>query len=231
MDSGLIVLTMNCSVTRGNPALARKIGDDLVDNPPVPPNGFVLPENLILSGHSAGGLFVCHLGGHLVSRNHTPLKGLILLDPVDDGNGMISNMHAVGNFGLPVLAILANASSCNSRNNALQLMRNLIDPFVGIYLTDNSTHSDAEGASTGGMITFLCGSPRAHNVAYLKDFTKHWALDMARGTYSAEYYPGGRKINNLINTNDGVLIKESDTRESANVIVESSEEFDLTETK
>ena len=226
MDNGILVLTANCKVTGGNPSLARSVADALIDNPPVPPNGFVLPGKLVLSGHSAGGLFVDCMGARMASRNFTALKGVLLLDDVDKDNVMEPNLRAVVEFGRPVLAILANASSCNSSNNALGPLRSLNNSFVGIKLTNNSKHGDAEGASTGGVFNWMCGSPKAHNIAYVQDFALHWAIDMLRGTHTAAYYPGGSKIQNLINSKDGVLIKELTTQECGNGIVENGEECD-----
>jgi hypothetical protein len=226
MDNGLMVLTANCSVSNGNPNLAQDVGDDLVDNPPTPPNGFVLPSKLVLAGHSAGGLFVAFLGGHLTERNYTELVGMILLDPVDKNNGMNPNMQAMINAGQPALSILANSSSCNSSNNALQPLQDLSDAFVGIKLTDNSKHTDAEGDSTGGILTWMCGSPSDQNVAYLQDFTFHWADDMVFGSLTPEYYPGGSKIQDLLAVNDGVLIKEMSGPICGNGIVEEDEECD-----
>ncbi len=208
MDNGLMVLTINSSVTRGNRSLARNVADDLIDNPLTPPNGIQLPDNLVIAGHSAGGLFMSYLGGRLMERNFDGLRGVILFDPVDANNGMNANLQAVINNGLPVLSILANSSSCNSSNNALQPLRALSDLYVGIKLTDNSKHTDVEGSSTGGILRFICGAPAQKNVSYLKDFSLNWAKDMMNDTYSSDYYFGGAKVEQLLGSGDGELIKE-----------------------
>ncbi len=208
MNNGLMVLTINSSATGGNPSLGRDIADDIIDNPPSPPNGVALPSKLIVAGHSAGGLMMTHTGGRLVSRQFSGLVGAILLDPVDANDGMQGNLQLMWDNGVPSYSILANASSCNSSNNALGPLRNLSASFVGIKLTNNSKHTDAEGDSSGGIITWLCGSPKAHNVAYLQDFATNWALDMVNGTLNSDYYPGGSVLQSLIDSNDGELIKE-----------------------
>lgn len=208
MDSGIMVLTINSNVTGGNSSLATDVADDLIDNPPVPPNGFSLPDNLVIAGHSAGGLFVSYMGGRLVERGFTNVRGAILFDPVDADDGMQSNLQSMIDSNKSVLSILANSSSCNSSNNALTPLRALSDSFVGIKLTDNSKHTDVEGSSSGGIITWICGTPQTHNIAYLKDFTLHWVQDMLQGTYAQEYYPGGSVVQQLLADNDGVLIKE-----------------------
>ncbi|NVK88418.1 MAG: PKD domain-containing protein [Gammaproteobacteria bacterium] len=208
MENGFLVLTMNASVTGGNASLARDFADDIIDNMPPPPNDYPLPQKLILSGHSAGALFVTHLGARLMERGDQRLAGAVLLDPVDANDGMGPAMQSMVNNGLPVYSILANASSCNSSNNAVGPLNDLTSSFVGIKLTNNSKHTDAEGDSTGGIITWLCGSPKDYNVVYLQDFALNWALDMANGTVSGDYYPGGSKIAALIAAEDGELIKE-----------------------
>ncbi len=208
MDNGIMVLTINSDVSNGNPSLARNIADDLVDNPLTPPNNMALPNKLVIAGHSAGGLFMSHLGGRLVERSYANLYGAILFDPVDKNNGMQPTLQSMIDNNLPVLSILANSGSCNSSNNALQPLRNLTSSYVGIKLTDNSKHTDVEGSSTGGIITWLCGSPKAHNIAYLQDFALHWAQDMISGNITADYYPNGNKVNELLAANDGELIKE-----------------------
>ena len=134
MDNGLMVLTANSNVTGGNASLARNVADAIIDNPPTPPNGYELPANLLLSGHSAGGLFVTNLGARLVERSSTILAGMVLFDPVDADNAMYANMQAVVNSGAPVLAILANSNGCNSNNNALKMHCNVILSYRMRYL-------------------------------------------------------------------------------------------------
>lgn len=211
MDNGIMVLTINSNVSGGNASLAVNVADDLVDNPPTPPNDIPLPDHLVVAGHSAGGLFVSHLGGRLVERNANGLKGALLFDPVDANDGMQSNLQSMLDNGKQVLSILANSSSCNSSNNALTPLRALNQNFVGIKLTNDSKHTDVEGSSTGGIITWICGTPKAHNISYLKDFTLNWAQDMLNETYSADYYPGGAVMQQLLADDDGILIKELTT--------------------
>ncbi|WMS89119.1 PKD domain-containing protein [Pleionea litopenaei] len=208
MNNGFLVLTLNTSVTGGNPSLASDMADAVIDSMPLPPNNYPLPSQLILSGHSAGALFVTHLGARLMERGDQQLVGAILLDPVDANDGMGDAMQAMVNAGRPVYSILANASSCNSSNNAVGPLNDLTSAFVGIKLTNNSKHTDAEGDSTGGIITWLCGSPKDYNVVYLQDFALNWALDMSAGTINPDYYPGGSKIAALIAAEDGELIKQ-----------------------
>ncbi|MCW9016381.1 MAG: PKD domain-containing protein, partial [Kangiellaceae bacterium] len=208
MENGLMVLTINSNVSNGNPSLAKDVADDLIDTPPTPPNGIQLPEKLVIVGHSAGGLFVSHLGARLMERNYANLSGAILFDPVDASNALQGNAQSMLDNQVSVLSILANSSSCNSSNNALQPLQNLSAEFVGIKLTDDSKHTDVEGSSTGGIITWLCGTPKSHNIAYVKDYGLHWALDMINQTQTSDYYPGGEKLSQLLSDNDGILIKE-----------------------
>lgn len=223
MNNGLMVLTANSSVTGGNASLARSIADDLIDAPPTPPSGYTLPARLVLSGHSAGGLFVTNMGARLVERGYSNLEGMVLFDPVDAGNDMGPNMQSVVNSGAPVLAILANSSSCNSSNNALSPLRSLSDAFVGIRLTDNSKHFDVEGSSGGGWVTWLCGGgSKAHNIAYVQEIGLQWTTDMISGVADPAYYPGGARIQELIAINDAVLIKEISGPEAPNADFQAS---------
>ena len=211
MDNGLMVLTINSSVSNGNPNLAKDVADDLIDSPPTPPNGILLPENLVIAGHSAGGLFMSHLGARLMERNYSGLNGAILFDPVDASNAIQGNAQSMLDNQVPVLSILANSSSCNSSNNAQQPLQNLSAEFVGIKLTNDSKHTDVEGSSTGGIITWLCGTPKSYNVDYVKEYTLNWALDMVNQTQTSDYYPGGAKLSQLLSDNDGILLKELTT--------------------
>ncbi|MDX1694341.1 MAG: PKD domain-containing protein [Ketobacteraceae bacterium] len=209
MDNGLMVLTTNSNVTGGNKSLAHSVADDLVDNPPTPPGDYPLPARMVLSGHSAGGLFVTNMAARLLQRGATDLAGLVLYDPVDANNDMQGNMAAVVASGAPVLAILANSSSCNSSNNALGPLRSLNDSFVGIRLTDDSKHFDVEGSSGGGWVTWFCGGgSKAHNIAYVQEIGLAWSTGILSGNPDPAYYPGGARINELISINDAVLIKE-----------------------
>ena len=226
MDRGLMVLAVNCDVSGGNGSLARDVADDIIDAPPIPPDGFALPPALVVSGHSAGGLFATHMGARMSERAYAGLKGLVLLDPVDADSVMQDNMQATLDAGKSVYAILANPGSCNSSGNARAPLESLTAPFVGIQLTDNSKHTDAEGSSSGFPLTWMCGSPQSHNIDYLQDFATHWALDLGSGTATPAYYPGGAKIQELVDTNDGELIKEWSGPVCGNGIVEDGEECD-----
>lgn len=208
MDNGFMVLTVNSSVTGGNRNLALQVADDIIDNPPTPPNGVSLPSQLIVAGHSAGGLHVSHMSGQLVDRNYSGFAGAILFDPVDANPGMATPLQTAVSAGKPILSILANSGSCNSSNNALTPLRNLSDAFVGIKLTDNSKHFDVEGSSTGGLPTWICGTPEVKNTNYVKAFATAWANDMINGTQTPDYYPGGSAMQQLISDDDGELIKE-----------------------
>ncbi|NVJ60530.1 MAG: PKD domain-containing protein [Gammaproteobacteria bacterium] len=207
MNNGIMVLTINSNSTGGNPSLAREIADDLIDATLTPPSGFSLPEKLILSGHSAGALMMSYMAGRLVERNYQSFSGLIMLDPVDKDNGMQPNNQSVIDYGRKVLSVLANSSSCNSSNNALAPLQALTDSYVGIKLTNNSKHTDAEGDSSGGIITWVCGSPVDQNVNYLQDFAVNWALDMISGEQTDDYYPGGNLLSDMIGLGDAQIIE------------------------
>ena len=116
-----------------------------------------------------------------------------------------------------MLAISSNGSPCNAGNNAypglLQVRADALgagrDGFVGVQLTDRSTHVDSEGNDTNllGVVACRQGWPRPVNVAYLRQLAASWALDLVLGQRTAEFYPGGSYLDGMIALDDARLIE------------------------
>lgn len=211
MDRGMMVLSINAPMSGGNEALARRVADVLSSQPPVAPDGRVFQAgNLVLSGHSAGGLHVSLIAERLVQTGHAgQLAGLVLFDPVNSFGPFGRAMDAVASAGLPVRAVTANGSLCNLFNDTRGDLRDLPGNYVGIKLTDRSTHVDAEGNNTDIAASLACGFPREQNIVALREFGVAWAEDMLTGTFSGDYYPGGQRLNALLNDGDAKLIKDA----------------------
>ena len=81
----------------------------------------------------------------------------------------------------PVYAVTSNGGICNSFNNAYGALKQIRsfavsngrDGFVGLQLTNASTHVDSEGGNTNfiGYSACLQAPPKAENTAYLRDLS------------------------------------------------------------
>ena len=108
----------------------------------------------------------------------------------------------------PVLAITANAAGCNAQHNAYPALRQLRHDalaggrsgFIGLQLTQGSTHVDVEGDDTSALAVAACsqGRPQPANVQVLRELAANWAQDMALGWRSASFYPGGGFVGELL---------------------------------
>ncbi|MDF1821444.1 MAG: pre-peptidase C-terminal domain-containing protein [Alcanivoracaceae bacterium] len=211
MNQGMMVLSINAPMSGGNADLANRVADVLANNPPVSPDGRVFPAgNLVLSGHSAGGLHVSLVAERMVnSGNGARIAGLVLFDPVNAFGPFGRAMDALAPTGIPVRAVTANGSLCNTFNDTQGDLRGLPRQYVGIKLTDRSTHVDSEGNNSDIVAKIACGFPREQNILALRDFGVAWAGDMLTGSFSADFYPGGARLNALLNGEDAKLIKDA----------------------
>ena len=152
-----------------------------------------LPSAFALSGHSAGGALVTVVGGKIAANPSSAvaarLKGIVLLDPVENSdNGMAANLPKL--TGKPVLTISGGDSSCNSNSSGTKVLLPKRSGFAGVRLP-SGCHCDAEGATTDGTCTLVCGTPKAANTAALKQLATDWISDMLKSTTKAGAYPGG----------------------------------------
>ncbi|MEE4251057.1 MAG: pre-peptidase C-terminal domain-containing protein [Alcanivoracaceae bacterium] len=210
MNQGMLVLSINAPMSGGAGDLAVRVADVLASNPPSPPDGRPFPSSLVLSGHSAGGLHVSLIAERLVQTgNAANLRGLVLLDPVNAFGPFGRVMDVLAPTSIPVQAVTANGSLCNTFNDTQGALRNLPRQFVGIKLTDRSTHVDSEGNNTDILAQIACGFPVERNIVALRDFAVAWAKDMLDGGYSADFYPGGARMNALLNAEQARLLKDA----------------------
>ena len=209
MNRGMMVLSINAPMSGGNASLAQRVADVLASNPPVAPDGRQFPaQNLVLSGHSAGGLHVSLIAERMVNTGHaSQLAGLVLYDPVNAFGPFGRAMDVLAPTSIPVRAVTANGSLCNTFNDTQGDLRGLPRQYVGIKLTDRSTHVDSEGHNTDLVAQIACGFPREQNIVALRDFVVAWTEDMLTGSFSGDFYPGGARLNALLNGDDAKLIK------------------------
>lgn len=204
---GLVTLCVNASMAGGNPGLADDLADVLAAGVTTP-WGDPAPERVVVGGHSAGGAFAARLGATLAIRAPQRLVGAVLFDPVA-ASGFTEDLRTLAEGGLrPVRSISANASGCNANQNSLPGLRAVLDDaaaagneaFVGLQLTDRSTHVDVEG-SDGNLLGWIAcrqGPPRPANVRTLRELAAAWAADLVRGSRTPAYYPGGEVVEELL---------------------------------
>lgn len=158
--------------------------------------GLTLPDSLVFSGHSAGGEAVSYVAGRLRTDRTAAwarLRGLVLLDPVKSfiGDNLHTGLTAVDGTGRMIRTISAPDGTCNNSGSGTDTVQaDAHTPFAGVRLTGGA-HTDAEGASTDGVGTLACGTPKAENIAILQTFAVAWANDAFNGTQTAAYLPGG----------------------------------------
>lgn len=200
-DRGLLGLCVNANLAGGNPALAEALATTLLAGATAP--GVAQPQRFVAGGHSAGGHFASRLGWALAQQAPARLAGAVLFDPVAANDSFTTNVLAIAAAGQrPVLAINANASSCNAQNNADPALRAVAlaggDGFVGLQLIDRSSHVDVEGRDTNLAGTLPCGRPLRANTDALRTLAGAWAADAAAGTRDPAYYPGGSYVQGLV---------------------------------
>lgn len=187
-EAGVATLCVNAEMTGGAPALAAALAGWLASPDARAPDGRAAPAQLIVGGHSAGGLFAARVGAELARSQPQRLAGALLLDPVG-GAALVDALAAVSAQGRrPVLAVLAPASTCNARQLGAAALRSVRaaaraaggEGFVGVELA-GGTHVDAEGGDTEALAVRACreGWPQPGNVAALRALAVHWAAAMA----------------------------------------------------
>jgi dienelactone hydrolase len=188
MGAGLLVLCLDASMAGGNPALAEALATRLAGGLSAP-EGRVLPQRIVVGGHSAGARFAVSVGARLDALAPQRLAGALLFDPVATP-GFEAQLLRISDAGRrPVLAVMAPAHDCNALHNALPALREVQrearradrDAFVGVQLGDDATHVDVEGEDGDWLGNTACGQPTAANVALLRALAVRWALDMAQG--------------------------------------------------
>lgn len=185
---GLLTLCIEAPMARGNPDLADALAALLAGGVGAPRGG-ALPSKIIVGGHSAGAVFAARLGARLDALAPQRLAGALLFDPVA-AEGFAGDLLAISRAGQrPVLAITAAAGGCNAGHSAYPALHAVRrdaqaagrDGFVGVELTEGSTHADVEGDDTDWMAVVACGRPLPANTERLRTLAAQWADEMAGG--------------------------------------------------
>lgn len=231
MAAGLMALCLDADMSGGNPRLAEALAATLLSGITAP-DGRSLPDALLVGGHSAGGAFASRLGWQLDALAPERLRGALLFDAVAADN-FTPNLQAISRQGeRPVYSVTANAGACNASNNAYPALRQLQrdalaagrDGFIGLQLTRRSTHVDSEGNNTDLLGYIACGQgkPAADNTATLRRLASRWAADIASGSRTAAFYPGGAYVEWLLAEERALVIEQVPTQTGAAQLLRSS---------
>jgi len=204
---GAMTLCVNTERARGDPALADALAAAMLHGLAAP-DGRAVPPRVVVAGHSAGAVFAARVGRALAWADTSRLAGAILFDPVAV-RGFDDNLVAIADGARrPVYAVMAARAGCNAHHNALPALQRIArasraaggDGFVGIELTQGSTHVDAEGEDTEPLAVLACGQgpPSPANTEVLRTLAARWALDLLRGTREADAYPGRPYLDGLL---------------------------------
>ncbi|MBI3153864.1 MAG: alpha/beta hydrolase [Burkholderiales bacterium] len=207
MAAGLMALCVDAPMAGGNPALADALAEKLLAGL-VAPDGRYAPRRTLVGGHSAGAAFAVRLGWAMAQSAPERVAGAVLFDPVA-AEGFDEQLLALVDGGRrPVRVVSANAAPCNADHNAYPALRAARaaalaaggDGFVGLQLTDRSTHVDAEGGDTELLAIAACGQgrPLPANVQTLRKLASAWALDLSTGARDERAYPGGVWVDALV---------------------------------
>ena len=99
-----------------------------------------LPQQVVLAGHSYGGNLVAATAGYIADAGGAGnLKGVILFDPVHDGDGQTGMAKLKGANAVPVMSISAPPCFCSGYGaNTTTTINSAPDKFVGIMLVGGS---------------------------------------------------------------------------------------------
>lgn len=145
-----------------------------------PGQTFDLPDQFVLSGHSAGGNLVAATAGYIAADTESTsinnLRAVVMFDGVDN-NGAIGRGVRLLPADVPVYQISSGCNLCNGFGSGTTALENARPgEFVGVLLK-HGTHIDAEGASSGFPAKLVCGFPRSANVAAVQDIASGWIID------------------------------------------------------
>ncbi|MEH3140612.1 MAG: alpha/beta hydrolase [Mycobacterium kyogaense] len=151
----------------------------------------VLPERVVLAGHSAGGGLVAMVGRYMVETgNADDLAGLIMFDGVGTLSFMSQDIAAIPT-SIPVYNIAAGPSSWNwygDTNRKLSSVRPGM--FTGVTFRDGS-HADGM-QTTAPIVQYFAYMAMGHSspldVMANKVLAAGWINDMLDGTHTDRLY-------------------------------------------
>jgi len=157
----------------------------------------VLPERLVLTGHSAGGNLAVTVGGLLAAGgNAQTLLGVVMFDGVPVGDSIAGAVNLLP-ASTPVFQIASYPYVWNANGaGTVQLTAARPDQFTGIRLLGGS-HIDAMQTSDlliSALAPLLTGYSPLENQLAVQTLAVGWILDMYDGTHDGVYGEHGSTI-------------------------------------
>ena len=152
-----------------------------------------LPEDFILTGHSAGGNFATSVGAKYISNlsegDLNYLKGVVMFDGVSQAPLFTDSLDTLIGAGVPDYQIAAPPQAWNAYGTATELMyQKYADQFYGVQI-DNGSHTDVLSGTNffGWLGTIASGlivkpSPAGAKSA-VRTFATGWINDIYSGVY------------------------------------------------
>ena len=168
-----------------------------------------LPEQFILTGHSAGGNFATAVGALVTETDQVDnLLGVVMFDGVSRAPLFTDSLTALTNAGIPDYQIAAPPQRWNAWGVATELMYEFFgDQFYGVQI-DNGSHTDVIGGDSLfgwlgelGSDLIVRPSPPGGKAA-VRAFATGWVNDI----YSGIYGPDNPGYGIYGNPNDGTYV-------------------------
>ena len=168
-----------------------------------------LPEQFILTGHSAGGNFATAVGALVTETDQVDnLLGVVMFDGVSRAPLFTDSLTALQGAGIPDYQIAAPPQQWNAYGVATELMAQFYgDQFFGVQI-DNGSHTDVIGGQSWfgwlgelGSDLIVKPSPPGGKQA-VRTFATGWVNDI----YSGIYGPTNPGYGIYGNPNDGTYV-------------------------
>ena len=143
-----------------------------------------LPEEFLLTGHSAGGNFATAVGKFAVGNGAADnLLGVVMFDGVSDSDEFTTALAALDSQDIPTYQIAAPPQRWNAWGETTELIAELNpDEFTGVQI-DNGSHTDAVGgnwlADLASALLVGPSPPGAKDA--VSTFTAGWINDIYTG--------------------------------------------------
>jgi len=155
-----------------------------------------LPQQFLLTGHSAGGRFAATAGGYTVDNGAAAdLLGVVMFDGVDGSEQFAASLAKLDSLDIPLYQIAAPPQSWNSWGGTTEQLAQLHPgQFIGTMI-DNGSHTDSIGGDSFfgwlgeiGSNIFVKPSPPGGKAA-VGTFATGWINDIYAGLVPTDPQP------------------------------------------